>query len=81
MPRPPKDPNAEKKPDRQVFREAAVKRTGSAVKAIANVAKLPRKGRKDGDIKVLIDALRKAVDTAEAHLTAGEPDAVVSLPD
>ncbi len=56
---------------RATFVKTASKRTTTAVRALANVAKLPQKGRKAGDAEKIVAALEKALTTTKAHLAAG----------
>lgn len=71
MPRTPKDPNAPAPDPRIVFIKAANGRTSKAIRALANVAKLPTKGRKPSDAANIAGALRKALDQVEARLLSG----------
>jgi hypothetical protein len=68
---------AEKKPNteaetRATFVAMANKRTSSAIRALANVAKLPTKGRRQTDASTIVAALTKAVGQVEARLQSGK---------
>lgn len=56
---------------RDTFRKSASRRTSSAVRALANVAKLPSKGRKAGDVEKIVGALEAALTSTKRHLEAG----------
>lgn len=56
---------------REAFVKTASKRTSTAVRALANVAKLPAKGRKAKDVPAIIAALEAAVASTKRHLEAG----------
>ncbi len=53
------------------FVEAASSRTTRAIRALANVAKLPAKGRKDGDVPAIIETLEQALKDTRTHLSHG----------
>ncbi|MHB8502632.1 MAG: hypothetical protein ACYDHE_17050 [Candidatus Acidiferrales bacterium] len=53
------------------FVKAASSRTTRAIRALANVAKLPAKGRKAGDVPDIIAALEQALTDTRAHLSRG----------
>ncbi len=56
---------------RSAFIGKASARTSTAIRALAMVAKLPAKGRKEGDVQKIEDALEKALGTVKARLRAG----------